>query len=42
MLPAIKDLILKAPGQRQIYKSHPSVFHGCPKLRMLALCVDFG
>ena len=42
MLPAIKDLILKGPGQRQIYKSHPSVFHSCPKFRMLALCVDFG
>ena len=26
MLPAIKDLILEGPGQRQIYKSHPSVF----------------
>ena len=42
VLPAIKDLILEGPGQRQIYKSHPSVFHGCPKFRMLALRVDFG
>ena len=42
MLPAVKDLILEGPGQRQIYKSHPSVFHGCPKFRMLALRVDFG
>ena len=25
-LPAIKDLILEGPGQRQIYRSHPSVF----------------
>ena len=42
VLPAIKDLILEGPGQRQICKSHPSVFHGCPKFRMLALRVDFG
>ena len=42
VLPAIKDLILEGPGQRQIYKSHPSVFHRCPKFRMLALRVDFG
>ena len=42
VLPAIKDLILEGPGQRQIYKSHPSVFHGCPKVRLLALSVDFG
>ena len=42
VLPAIKYLILEGPGQRQIYKSHPSVFHGCPKFRMLALRVDFG
>ena len=42
MLPAIKDLILEGPGQRQIYKLHLSVFHGCPKFRMLALRVDFG
>ena len=42
VLPAKKDLILEGLGQRHIYKSHPSVFHGCPKLRMLALCVDFG
>ena len=40
--PAIKDLILEGPGQRQIYKTHPSVFHGFPKFRMLALRVDFG
>ena len=42
VLPAIKDLVLEGPGQRQIYKSHPSVFHGCPKFRMLALHVDLG
>ena len=42
MLPTVKDLILEGPGQRQIYKSHPSVFHGCPKFRILALRVDFG
>ena len=42
VLPAIKDLILEGPGQRQIYKLHLSVFHGCPKFRMLALRVDFG
>ena len=29
VLPAIKDLILEGPGQRQIYKTHLSVFHGC-------------
>ena len=42
VLPAIKDLILEGPGQSQIYKTHPSVFHGCPKFRMLALHVHFG
>ena len=42
VLPAIKDLILEGPGQRQIYQSHPSVFRGCPNFRMLALRVDFG
>ena len=42
VLPATKDLILEGPGQRQIYKSYPSGFHGCPKFRMLALRVDFG
>ena len=42
VLPAIKDLILERPGQRQIYKSQPSVFHSCPKFRMWALRVDFG
>ena len=42
VLPARKDLILEGPGQRQIYQSHPSAFHSCPKFRMLALRVDFG
>ena len=42
MLPAINDLNLEGPGHRQIYKSRLSVFHGCPKFRMLALRVDFG
>ena len=42
MLPTVKDLILEGPGQRQICKSHQSVFHGCPKFRILALRVDFG
>ena len=28
VLPARKDLIMEGPGQRQIYKSLPSVFHG--------------
>ena len=42
VVPAIKDLILEGPGQRQIYKLHLSVFRGCPKFRMLALRVDFG
>ena len=42
MVPAIKDLILEGPGQRQIYKLYLSVFRGCPKFRMLALLVDFG
>ena len=41
-LPAIKDLILEGPGQRQIYQSHSSFFRGCPKFRVLALRVDFG
>ena len=42
VLPAIKDLILEGPRQRQIYKSYPSIFRGCPKFRMLAVRVDFG
>ena len=41
VLPAINDLLLEGPGQRQIYASRPSVFRGCPKLRMLALRLDF-
>ena len=41
VLPAIKDLILEGPGQSQIFKTHPSIFHGCPKFRMLALHVHF-
>ena len=31
VLPAISDLLLEGPGQRQIYASRPSVFRGCPK-----------
>ena len=41
VLPAINDLLLEGPGQRQIYASRPSVFRGCPKFRMLALRLDF-
>ena len=41
VLPNISDLLLEGPGQRQIYKSRPSVFCGCPKFRMLALRLDF-
>ena len=40
-LPCIEDLLLEGPGQRQIYKSRPSVFSGCPRFKMLALRVDF-
>ena len=40
VLPAINDLLLEGPGQRQIYASRPSVFRGCPKFRMLALHLD--
>ena len=40
VLPATNDLLLEGPGQRQIYASRPSVFRGCPKFRMLALCLD--
>ena len=41
VLPAIDDLLLEGPGQKQIYKSRPSLFRGCPKFRMLALRLDF-
>ena len=41
VLPAVGDLLLEGPGQKQIYKSRPSVFRGCPKFRMLALRLDF-
>ncbi|XP_015765335.1 PREDICTED: uncharacterized protein LOC107344208 [Acropora digitifera] len=41
VLPAISDLLLEGPGQKQIYPSRPSVFRGCPKFRMLALRLDF-
>ena len=41
VLPAISDLLLEGPGQKQIYASRPSVFRGCPKFRMLALRLDF-
>ena len=41
VLPAISDLLLEGPGQRQIYESRPSVFRGCPRFRMLALRLDF-
>ena len=30
VLPAITDLLLEAPGQRQIYCVSASVFRGCP------------
>ena len=41
VLPAINDLLLEGPGQRQIYASRTSVSPGCPKFRMLALRLDF-
>ena len=41
VLPAVGDLLLEGPGQKQIYRSRPSVFLGCPKFRMLALRLDF-
>ena len=41
VLPAVDDLLLEGPGQKQIYKTRPSVFCGCPKFRMLALRLDF-
>ncbi|XP_044182961.1 uncharacterized protein LOC122963548 [Acropora millepora] len=41
VLPAISDLLLEGPGQKQIYASRPSVFRGCPRFRMLALRLDF-
>ena len=40
-LPCIEDPLLEGPGQRQIYKAHPSVFSGCLRFIMLALRVDF-
>ena len=41
VLPSVGDLLLEGPGQKQIHKSRPSVFRGCPKFRMLALRLDF-
>ena len=41
VLPAVEDLLLEGPGQKQIYKSRPSIFRRCPKFRMLALRLDF-
>ncbi|XP_022802165.1 uncharacterized protein LOC111339716 [Stylophora pistillata] len=41
VLPAVGDLLLEGPCQKQIYKSRPFVFRGCPKFRMLALRLDF-
>lgn len=41
VLPAISDLLLEGPGQKQIYASRPSVFRGCLRFRMLALRLDF-
>ena len=41
VLPGVGDLLLEGPGQKQIYKSRPSVFRGCPRFRMLALRLDF-
>lgn len=39
---AIKsDLIILGPGQKVFYRSKLSVFCGCPKFTMLALCIDF-
>ena len=38
MLSAIHDVILEGPDADL---SHPNVFRGCPKFRMLALRVDF-
>ena len=32
-LPCIEDLLLEGPGQRQIYRTGPSVFSGCPKFK---------
>ena len=40
-LPSIEDLLCEGPGQRQIYKSRPSAFRGCPRFKMLGLRVDF-
>ena len=39
VLPAISDLLLEGPGQKQVYESRPSVFRGCPRFGMLALRV---
>ena len=40
-LPCIEDLLLEGPGQKQIYRVHPSAFSGWPNFTMLALRVDF-
>ena len=40
-LPYIEDLLLEGPGQKQIYKTRPSAFSGCPKFKMLAFRIDF-
>ena len=40
-LPKTSDLIIPGPGQKVLYHSKPSVFFGCPKFTMLALCIEF-
>ena len=41
LLSAIKDLILEGPGQRQILKSHPSVFSQLPKIHNVGFACGF-
>ena len=41
VLPRVSDLLIEGPGQRVIYRSKPSLFHGCPQFNMLALTLYF-
>ena len=37
----IKDLIIESPGQKEVYKSKPSAFSGCPSFNILAMKINF-
>ena len=40
-LPKLQDLLVEGPGQATVYTIKKSLFTGCPRFSMLALCIDF-